>query len=546
MTGSILSIGVTALNAASVGLAVTQHNIANVNTPGFHRQTAVYSPQPALNSGGLLIGNGVQVTTVQRVFSNFLDDQVLDAQSLASGASSYLSLVSGLDTLFASESASLSTALSGFFDSLDDLANDPASTAIRETTLSQAQILADTFQLVDGELAALDEQTDAQISASVTLINSYATQIAQLNQSIVTSQAVTGNAPNDLMDQRDQLVAELAKEVDVSVVRGGDGSYSLYIGQGQALVVGSQANALTAAASSSDPQRLSIRISGSSAEIDDFLTGGNLGGALAFRAETLDPTRNQIGLLAIAVSDAVNDQHQLGLDLSGAAGGLFFNAPVLEQPIAGAGNTGTAVLAVDLSNPLSNPSAMTASDYLLSYDGATYTLTRLSDNTTTTFTPPSQVIDDFTLSLTAGAAVAGDTFLIRPTHVAASFMDVALTDPADIAAAAVGGGTTDNANALALGNLRTAALLSSGTATLDGYYGSVVGQVANQTFAQQLASDAYESLLAQARTDQQSLSGVNLDEEAANLIRFQQAFQAAGRALQVANTLFDTILSIGA
>lgn len=541
MTGSILSIGVTALNAARVGLAVTEHNIANVNTPGFHRQSVIYTPQPAQTSGGLIIGNGVQVDSIERLFSSFLDDQVLTNQSLSSGASTYLSLISGLDALFASESASLSTALSGFFNALDDLTNDPSSTSVRSNVLAQGQILADTFGLVNDQLAALDEQTDAVIGASVTLINSYASQIAQLNQSIAVAQAVTGSAPNDLMDQRDQLVAELAKEVDVSVVRGGDGSYSVYIGQGQALVVGAQANTLTAAASSTDPQRLSIRIAGSSAEIDAFITGGNLGGALAFRADTLDPARNQVGLLAIAVTDAVNDQHQLGFDLSGAAGGLFFTAPVLEQPIAGTANTGTATLAVSLSNPAN----LTASDYLLSYDGANYTLTRLSDNTTTTFAAFPQTLDGFTLGLSAGAAAAGDTFLIRPTHLAAGAMGVALADPADIAAAGAGGGTSDGSNALALGGLRTALLLGGGTTTLDGYYGGIVGKVANQAFAQELAVDAYTSLLAQAQADQQSLSGVNLDEEAANLIRFQQAFQAAGRALQVANTLFDTILSIG-
>ena len=632
----IFGSGVSALNAAQIGLSTTEHNIANANTPGFNRQEVVLATRLPQATGAGFIGQGVDVSTVKRIYNEFLSNQVLQGQAQASQLETYYQQIGQIDNMLADSDAGLSPALQELFSAVNNVASSPESQAARQAMLGSAQFLVSRFQSLNQRMSDINSSINGQISSSVTTINSYAQQIASINKNIVLAQAAFNEqTPNDLLDQRDQLISQLNKEIKASVVKQSDGTFNVFIGTGQALVVGEQAITLKAVQSFSDPSKVEVAYgSGTTfARVQQSsFQGGNLGGLIAFRSESLDVQQSALGRVALVLADTFNQQHKLGQDLGGALGGNFFTQPVplVNTNVA---NTGTATVSASIASSV----ALTGSDYSLRFNGGTaYTLTRLSDNTVTALATLPQTVDGLTITTTAGA-MAGDSYLIRPTINGASDIAVAISDTSKIAAAApirtnasltnIGSGrisegtvnailpvnanlqqpvsivfdnppttytvagtgipgspvagvaytagaaityngwtmqitgapaagdtftvasntnaTADNRNGLLLANLQTKNTIAGGTASYQGAYAQLVSQVGNKTHELQLTSLAQTSMVNQIIQTQQSISGVNLDEEAANLMRYQRAYQAAGRVIQTANTLFDTLLSLG-
>ena len=544
MASNILSIGQSALAAAQVGLSTTGHNIANAATPGYNRQVVVQGAALPQNFGFGFMGQGTEISTVKRIYNEYLGNQVQTAQASKSGLDSYYAQIKQIDNLLGDATTGLSPVMQDFFSSIQDVTSNPSSIPARQGVLSTAEALASRFQSLAGRLEEIEQGVNSQILSSVDSINTYAQQIASLNDAIGRAQRATGQPANDLLDQRDQLILELNKEIKTTVVKQGDGNYNVFIGNGQPLVVGTTTYQLANVVSPTNPERIEVAFRASSGDLvivgDAGVVGGKLGGLIEFRSQTLEPAQNALGRVAIGLADTFNAQHQLGFDLNGVAGGAFFN---VAAPVVGSNstNTGSAVIGASIDNA----NALTISDYRLQYDGANYTLTRLSDNTTTTFATFPQIVDGVELNLTSGAPAAGDSFLIRPTVNGASGFGVALTDPAGFAAAAQTGAVGDNRNALLLGALQTAKTLGNGTASFQGAYTQFVSQIGNKTRELEVTSGAAGKLLTEATTALQNESGVNLDEEAANLLRYQQAYQAAGKVMQIASEMFDMLLSLG-
>jgi len=631
---SSYSIGVSALATAQAGLLATEHNISNVNTPGFHRQQIVQSTNIPQYTGIGFLGQGAHVDTVKRLYNQVLDGQVLQAQTQSSHLEAYYAQVTQLDNMLADPIAGVSPTLQEFFNGVQDVAANPASVPSRQAMLSGAQMMAARFQTISQRFTEIRDGVNSEVTSSVAAVNSYSRQIANLNQQILVAQGAAGDLQpaNDLLDQRDQLIVELNKVVKVSTVKQDDGSLNVFIGNGQSLVLGGQSFTMGAAPSLEDPERIDVGVSYGGSTIllpKGSLTGGTLGGLLAFRDDALDPAQNALGRVAIGLVQTFNDQHQLGMDLNGALGGNFFNA-VTPKVINNTSNSSTSALTVSFSNV----GQMTTSDYRLTVGaGPVSTLTRLSDNTVmfSGATLP-QTVDGLTFS--AMTAVAGDSFLIKPTINGARDISVKLTDTSAIAAAApiktnatlsntgsgkvsagsvvpppppnanllqpvtitfnaggtfnvtgvgtgapinvpytsgapityngwtvqisgtpaagdtftVGtnaGGVADNRNALLLAGLQTQNTLAGGTTSYQGAYSQLVSFIGNKTREVEVTAKAQANLVVQTQQAQQSVSGVNLDEEAANLLRYQQAYQAAGKMMQIATTLFDTLLSLG-
>lgn len=643
MATNILSIGQSALAAAQVGISTTGHNIANASTPGYSRQVVVQGAALAQNFGYGYVGQGVDVKTIQRIYSDFQATQVRSSQTVKSGLDSYYAQISQVNNMFADSTSGLSPALQGFFSGIQNLASNPSSGAARQTTLSSANALASTFQSMGSQLEQMNQSVNTQVTGSVATINSLATQIAQLNSNIALAQGA-GQPPNDLLDQRDQLVLDLSKQIKTSVVPQDDGKYNIFIGNGQSLVVGSQAYTLTTAASPTDPSRIvpAYDTQGKTVLLDgSALTGGQLGGLLDFRNQTLDPAMNALGRVAIGLATTFNAQHRLGQDLNGNPGGDFFTVGT-PTVTANTGNLGSGVATASITDV----NALTTSDYRLQYDGTNYTVTRVSDGKATTFASFPQTIDGISFNLT-GTPAAGDNFLIKPTATGATAFGVNISDPSLIAAAApivtsattsntgtgvisagsvdstylaspltapvtltytsgtnqltgfpasqpvtvtsngttttyaagapvtytpgatisfggisftlsgtpanadtftVGpntGGVGDNRNALLLGALQTANTLANGSASYQGAFSQMVATIGSKTNEINVTSTAEGQTLSNLVAAQQSTSGVNLDEEATNLLRYQQAYQAAGKVMQVASQLFSVLLSLG-
>jgi flagellar hook-associated protein 1 FlgK len=646
MASNILSIGQSALTAAQIGLSTTGHNIANASTPGYNRQVVIQGAALPQNFGFGFLGQGTEVSTIKRLYNEYLGVQVQTAQSSKSGLDTYYAQINQINNMLADPAAGLSPALQDFFGGIQDMSSNPESIPSRQAALSSAEVLATRFHSMADRLDEIGQGVNTQILSSVSVINTFAQQIAQLNDTIGRAQRATGQPPNDLLDQRDQLVLDLNKEIKATVVKQSDGGYNVFIGNGQPLVVGVTTSTLTNVASPTNPEKIEVayRTSGGNLVIvgESGLAGGKLGGLIEFRNKTLEPAQNALGRVAIGLASTFNAQHQLGSDLDGVAGGAFFS---VASPSVGANGNNTGSAAITAS--ISDANALTTSDYRLQYDGTNYTLTRLSDNATTTFATFPQTIDGVDLDLASGSAAVGDSFLIRPTVHGASDFGVAITDARKIAAAApirtafastntgsgtisagkvdsaylasplgvpltltynagtnelggfpatqdvtvtngatttvfaagtpvtytagatvnfggisftlngapadsdsftIGpntGGVGDNRNALLLGALQTANTLGNGSSSYQGAYSQLVGQIGNKTRELEVTSTATGRLLDETKLSLQNESGVNLDEEATNLLRYQQAYQAAAKVMQIASDMFDTLLSLG-
>lgn len=551
MASGILGIGITGLNAALAAVRTTQHNIANANTPGFHRQGVQLAANPPAYSGAGFLGNGVAIATVTRLYSQFLDNELMRSQGQQARYEVYSAHAGQLDRVLGDKDSGLASALSSFFATVQEVANDPTSMAAREAMLAAGRNLVGRMNNLGATLAAMSANINGELAGIADQANGYLRRIADLNDRIALQQAMGGNPPNDLIDQREQLTAELNKLIDVTVLRGGDGSYNLYLGGGQPLLSGNQPNPLGVATDPTDSSLkvLTLSVGGATLTLDEMrITGGRAGGLLALRKEVLLPAMQELGRIAIGLARAFNGVHSTGFALDGSTTGLnFFVQPALRNFAAVAGTA-------SVTTNLTNPALLRTDDYTLSYDGTNYTLTRSSDGfvyaepTLAALSTAVSLGEGFGFSVT-GSIAAGDHYVLR-NHMAdgagslAIHTDV-LAQPERIAAASVAGAPGDGSNALALAQLQTQPYLAGGTATFNAAYGMIVGRTANLASEADIGRAAYDTLARQALENQQALSGVNLDEEAANLIRFQQAYQAAARAMQVASTLLDELLAIG-
>ncbi|PWF44349.1 flagellar hook-associated protein FlgK [Massilia glaciei] len=652
MAGNILNVGKSALFAAQAGLTTTGHNIANANVAGYSRQTVVQGTAFGQDLGFGFIGNGTDVSEIKRYSDAFLNGQVRQAQATTSSLNSFYTQISQVDNLMADPTTGLSPALQGFFKSVQDLSSAPTSNVARQGMLSAGESLASRFQGIDARLQELRGNVNAQIGSNVNAINSYSTQIAALNEQISQNSANPGRMPNDLLDARDQLIAELNTHVKTTVVPSERNTVTVSIGSGQPLVVGARAFSLAAVPSATDSSRIEVAyISGGQPQrmADGTIKGGELGGLLEFRSTALDQAQSRLGRVAAGVALSFNAQHGLGLDQAGQAGAAFFK---VGAPFVGASETNNPASTTSVKAELVDATKLTQSDYKVQYDGADFVVTRLSDNTQTKIVPypqtAAQIIDGVAYTITGGAS-AGDSYSVRPTINGASEFGMAISDRGKIAAAAAvvseaqlqntgsgkigeavygsaymdaplaaplkltfstpaGGGrqftatapvtvtvggvptqyaagelisysaasgatvssgglsvalsgapdsgdvftvaagngnSSDNRNMRALGALQTAGVFDGGNGTFQSAYAEMVSFVGNKTRETQVKSAASETMLAQARRSQGEVSGVNLDEEAANLLKYQQAYQAAGKLMQASSEMFDTLLSLG-
>ncbi len=672
MGSGIYSIGVSALQNAQLGLATTSHNISNAGTDGYSRQRTVQASNIPVLTGAGYVGQGAHVSTIERVYSSFISKQINSAQAKVSSLEAYSTELTYLNSVLSDTDSGLSTALESFFTAVQQVSSDPSSLTTRQTLVSSASALTSRFQGLSTLINDQYESVNTQIQGIVTSINSYSQQIATLNEQIIDAESATGQPPNDLYDQRDQLVLELNKLIGATASTNTDGSYNVYFGNGQPLVVGTTVTTLSTLTSASDPRNVSVAIDNSSGTIElpeSVITGGSLSGLIEYRANVLGEAANRLGQVAVSLAYTFNAQHALGQDLLGNTGGDVAAFFTIEEPtvVANSSTAPDVSATIDVQTDSDGVfyTDLTASDYQLSYDGANLTLTRLSDNVQ--WTVASGSLDDlnteiansaqgaqgFTLSGSFVAADAGASYRIQPTRYAAASIAVNATVLADVrllAAAApvrvsvssgntgsatitagavstgysapvegspvtlaysggaltgfsefpvtvtvdgvsndygadpvpytsgatytTGGvsfsvtgapadgdefviesntnGVSDNRNMLLLGALQTAKTMagkttsvsSGGTASFATVYSQLVSYAGNKGAEAETKLAAQTTLLTEAEERREELSGVNLDEEAVNLIKYQQEYQAAAKMLQIASEIFDAVLNI--
>lgn len=604
MASGILGTAVSGLMAFQRSLDTTGHNIANAATEGYSRQRVDLGTRPAQFTGGSYLGQGVNINNISRSYDQFLTNQVRVSSSAFGEVDQYQQLAGQVDNLLADPSTGMAPAMKEFFNAVHAATDDPSSIPARQTMLSESEILTQRFNMMNTRFESLRLEANKSMTGIVNTINSYASELAGLNNRIAIDIArSTGNQePNDLLDQRDLLLSKLSSLVDVSVVPQSNGMMNVFIGQGQALVLDKTSSSLTVLASEFDPGKLDVALLGPTGKtqvITSQITGGSLKGVLRFSDEILDPAQQKLGSVAAGIAMEFNAIHSKGFDLDGngdpldtkgTAGVLgedFFKFTGNEEIpiIASPKNTGNLAVLANFNDININPTGASASDlddsdYLLNFDGTNYSLMRVNDRQVIALqiqaitSPPDPVqvpatnvrlvpvsanakLPGIDLKVdSATTPVAGDQFLIRPTYNTAAKIAGNLTDPRQIALATneakdsagnsyyVNGPMAgDNRNGLILAGLENKAGMMKNTGTFQDTYGQVVSKVGTLTHSANVSAAAQETLLNNAKEASQNLSGVNLDEEAANLMKFQQAYQAAAKVISVTNTLFDTLIN---
>ncbi|WP_447527337.1 flagellar hook-associated protein FlgK [Vreelandella sp. TE19] len=539
---SMFSTGLSGLNTAQRALGATSNNISNLFTPGYNREL------PKLSEGN--VGGGVRVDAIERQFNTYVANQLNNAKTQSSALETYAGQISQIDNLLADREAGLSPLIQDFFSSLEDLASAPSDPASRQGVMGTADTLSAQFRSFDGYLQDMQDNINSQIKDEVTQINNTVEQIASFNREISLARARSGEAPNSLLNQRDQLISELNERMDLRLDVQDGKTYNVSLPNGQPLVTGTSSFRLEAVQADNDPERTVVGYrdgAGSTIQLSESsIKGGSLGGLMSFRGETLDKTQNQIGQLAVSLSVAFNEQHKEGVDLKGEQGGDFFS---LREPQAYANlkNKGDAEVA-SITFDVSNIDQLRATDYTVRFDDGQPSVTRKGSGSAVEFDQAAwdagQGLKFGGLSIEFdGAPRTGDRFEIQPVRRAGAGMETAFDDPSKIAAGTEGS-AGDNRNALALQDLQSDRSVVGGSASLSGAYGAMVSDVGNRTNITQVNLDARQGLTDQLRAVQQSESGVNLNEEAANLIRYQQFYAANARVIDTAGTLLDTILNL--
>ena len=541
---SLINNAMSGLSAAQAALNTASNNISSYNVAGYTRQTTIMAQANSTLGAGGWVGNGVYVSGVQREYDSFITNQLRAAQNQSSGLTVRYEQMSKIDNLLSSTTSSISTSLQGFFTSLQTLVSNAEDPAARQALIGKADGLVNQFKTTDQYLRDQDKQVNIAIGSSVEQINNYAKQIASLNDQISRLTGVgAGASPNDLLDQRDQLVSELNQIVGVEVSVQDGGTYNLTMANGYTLVQGSSARQLAAVPSSADPSRTTVAYVDATAgniEIPEkLLNSGSLGGLLTFRSQDLDQTRNTLNQLALAFAEAFNAQHKQGYDANGDQGEDFFS---IGKPsvLSNAKNTGSGTLSAEVTDS----SAVQATNYKLVFDGQDWQVTRLSDNTSFKAVETNGKLTFDGLEVTVGAgANANDSFTLKPGSDAIVNMNVLVTDESKIAMASdPDAGGSDNRNGQALLDLQTQKTV--GNKSFNDAYATMVSDVGNKTATLKTSSTAQGNVVTQLYNQQQSISGVNLDEEYGNLQRYQQYYLANAQVLQTANTLFDALLGI--
>lgn len=604
------------------------NNVANAGTDGYVRQETNFTSNPIVYKGGLGIGTGVNANSIDRIYDQFLSAEVKGATMAESRAEQFNTLAMRLDGLLGNPDLNISTSIQKFFDQLEAVNRDPTSTVNRQQLLAEADALESRFHRIDAQISNLSNEVDERLQIAVNTVNDIGITLGKINERIAAS---GGDVPNDLLDQQDQLLLQLAEQIDFTQIRQANGTSNILIGSGQPFVLGTKTYSLALTQNNFDASKVELAYDngGSLQPISSRIAGGAIAGMLGFRDETLANAARELGQIALGLTEVFNTQHRLGSDLNGQAGTDFFKT--LSPTVAASSqNTGTAVVSLSYGDLF----AVNAQDYELLYDGSNWQLTDAATGAPVTMAGSGTgadpyIADGMSIVIGAGAAV-GDQFMLRPTALAGGAFTVETNDVAKIAIAAMlatgtelqnigsatisgaqvsdpsaagllqpveiifddpttfriydlGGtdlsgplaytnaaditfngwtvqisgspeatdrfsiaptvaGSGDNANGLAMAGISAQGVFANGQVSIEAVGASMLTSIGSAAARSGQELIAQRSLLGQAELDMESVSGVNLEEEAANLLRYQEAYMASSKIISIANDLFQTLL----
>jgi len=540
----LFDIGKSAIFASQTALNVVSNNIANVNTPGYSRQEVVLEIANPLEVRGDFLGRGVKTADIRRHYDKFLHLQII-GQNQSFGRSYSLDKgLSRIEQVFnEARNLGLLNSLDAFFNQWQEVATNPEGEVQRATLLQKAQTLTQTAKQMESSIVGILEDINGEIENIVTDINSLTSQISDLNNKVLQLESGLGmEKASYIRDQRDKLLNDLAGLTDYSWYEDSNGAVNIMVG-GKSLVTEKQSYDLSTSVDSGGE----VAVTYNGGEITSFFTKGELGGLLDVRDDIQENSLISLRRLIASIVSQTNTLHNAGYGLDSSTGNDFFGALQISTEDDSSG-------AYISSAVVSDAASVTLDEYDINFtDASTYDVVNhetgdavLSGQTysaggTISFEGIDVVID--------GSPAAGDSFFISPLSGAIANFDVDLTD-ADLEKIAASdsdtaiAGVANGVNALQMYDLYHDSYDALSGATFEGYYRGIVSNVGVMSKAAMDSLTFDDNMLFELQKKRDELTGVSLDEEAANLIRYQRAFEAGARILTMTDDLLETIINL--
>jgi flagellar hook-associated protein 1 FlgK len=546
---NMITSSVSALTAYQRAIDVAAQNIANANTEGYVRQRVELSTQfAAVDRFGVSTG-GVKVDGVRREVNEFLIEQARTAAAGAGRAEAMAEQAGSISALLGSAAIGPDDALQRLKNAFTALSTEPASLRARDSLVTEIGAFVERLRTVDDRLRATDAEINGYLANEIDDVNLLLSQVSALNEKLFRSQTTTGLTPSPILDERDRLIDKLSFKLGIKVSTETNNSVTIKTMDGRFLVKGSAAATLTAANGIHDLADSRVALfsaDGVSTDLTNALAGGTLGGLIDARTQVTTPVRNELGRVVIALAQTLNSQNALGRDLDGNVGSALLTVGT-PKVFASAGNSaGNAVVKADLANPAT---ALTSVDYLVTKTASGWEFKRTDTGALVTPTSGTGtavdpfIIDGIKVWLDSGSVATADSFLVRPTHEAVTALAMATADPRKIAARVdTSSGVGDNRNVLELIKVFDKAVLDGAKSSVLEVTSRLANKVGAQARSAEITFDVQKLAVDEANRQRSDIYGVSLDEEAANLMRFQQAYQASASVIRAANELFDVLL----
>ena len=584
----IVNSALSGLNTYTSAIDVISTNIGNVETPGYTRQQAVIQSTAPINTANGVIGTGVGVTNIERIYNAFLVTQLRMANQDMGKYSAQQEGLNSIEQIFAnSGDSSLSSTMTAFWNNWQNLVNNPSGSTERSLLVNSATNLVKAFHDMSTQLTDIQKGIDKSVVENVAAVNSLIQKIADLNQNIKQAGA-SGQNTNTYKDDLDLQVAKLAELININAYTNPDGEISIQLASGKPLVegtstwlLGTQTNAITGLKDITWPDGTATP-----PVVTDVITGGKLGGNLAVRDTMITNYQDQLDTLARSVIDEVNWLHTGGYDIDGNQGKLFFTSEATPTVLPTASikptvnlNSGAAIgdtfsATVNTYDSSGNatpmkitftkvdathwswvptaPGATTADNAVVTFNSDGQLVTGGSNPVITlTFTNPPPPPQNITWNLYTTGTTNGDvTQYAAPSSTSVNASNIAVNaaiilNPDLVAAAATAAGAPGNgSNAAAIAELQNLLNPALGTATFSNYFSALTSKVGSAVQTTD-ANYAYQSKAIQAWTNQRdSYSGVSADEEQTKLILYQNAYTASAKLISVLDEMMKTLLNM--
>jgi flagellar hook-associated protein 1 len=551
---NILNTAQEGLRSQLLAMEVTGHNIANVQTEGYSRQEVSFETTiPRFTETGR-IGTGVRVGGIDRAHDAFLQLQIMGESDVLGKSRVKKEVYDQIEILLSENSGrSVNKSLSNFFSGIQDVASNPTSPAERSTLLAEGQELVSTFNNLGESLFQIQQNLNTAVSVDISKANNFIKEIAQLNEVIHANEPTTFSA-NDYRDQRDLKIKKLNEIIDLNYVDENNGQISLTRTDGTPLVLNSTAFTLVTSTNGNNKSFHDVIVQGpegNDTNITSTINGGTLKGYLEMRDKIVEEVKDKLDRLAAGFVKEFNEIHQQGFGIDGSTGNNFFKA-LKTTVLTNVNNTGSAKLITTNGDP----SNISVDKYEITITGAnSFRLNNLTtgfSSGTFTFQQGSSfnLANGYAVEI-SGTPAVGDKFRLSVSENAARSMSIGSDVLSNTNKISAGLNTRrDGGNALNLIKLQSQLVFDSvtldsagsGTFTFDEFYNSLVSTVGVQASASQSNLKQQEGILRQLSIRRESISGVSIDEEMINMIKFQQAYNAAARLISIVDEMMENIL----